>query len=388
MNKIIYLKFDELYLKGQNVKYFKQKAVNNLKQALVGFDLNIINNFDNIIIDDINPNEVNLVLMIVKRIPGYSAITIAYKIDRDLDLLEQLSYQLLLHKKTFKVEAKRNDKSYEYNSDQLKRMVAGYVLVNNQKIKVDIHHPQTLLRIEVKHKHFIVYTDKVHGAKGLPVGTSGRALLLLSGGIDSPVAADLLMRRGMHVDFITFITPPHTSIEALNKVKELVKLITLNYRLEKPKLYVCNFTPIQNELTHMDDESYRITLLRRSFIRIANKIADTMHYDVLATGEALGQVASQTIESMKVIDEASTRLILRPLVSYNKDAIINHAKEINTYTESIKPFCDSCSLFAPRKPVTKPRLHIAKALEEKLDLLLPLEETTLKNVEVITYDKK
>ncbi len=388
MNKIIYLKFDELYLKGQNVKYFKQKAVNNLKAALVGFDLEIKNNFDNIIVDSINPNDVDLVLMIVKRVPGYSTITTAYKIDRDLDLLQQLGHHLLLNNKTFKVEAKRSDKTYEFNSDQLKRMVAGYILKNNPNIKVDIHNPETLLRVEVKHKHFIVYTNKTQGAKGLPVGTSGRTLLLLSGGIDSPVAADLLMRRGMHVDFVTFITPPHTSEEALNKVKELVKLITLNYRLEKPKLYVCNFTPIQNELTHMDDESYRITLLRRSFIRIANKIADTMHYDVLATGEALGQVASQTIESMKVIDEASSRLILRPLVSYNKDAIINHAKEINTYTESIKPFCDSCSLFAPRKPVTKPRLHIAKALEDKLELLLPLEGATVKNIEVITYDKK
>ncbi len=388
MNKIIYLKFDELYLKGQNVKFFKQKAINNLKDALVGFDITIKNNFDNIIIEDINPNDIELILMIIKRVPGYSACTIAYQIERDLNLLYQLSFELLRTKQTFKVEARRNDKSYEYNSDQLKRMVASYVLINNQKIKVDIHNPQTLLRIEVKNKCFIVYTDKIHGAKGLPIGTSGRALLLLSGGIDSPVAADLLMRRGMHVDFITYITPPHTSQQALEKVKALVKLITLNYRLEKPKLYVCNFTPIQNELTHMEDESYRITLLRRSFIRIANMVADAMKYDVLATGEALGQVASQTIESMKVIDEASTRLILRPLISFNKDSIINHAKEINTYNESIKPFCDSCSLFAPKKPVTKPRLHVAKSLEEKLDLLKPLEKATVSNIEVISYDKK
>ncbi len=388
MQKIIYLKFDELYLKGQNIKYFKQKAIANLKNALVGFELKIINNFDNIIIDEIKEQDISLVLMIVKRIPGFTAITIAYKIPRDLEQLKELGLKLLISKKTFKVEAKRNDKSYEFNSDQLKRMVAGYILVNNPNIKVDIHNPQTMLRIEVKHEHFIVYTEKLIGAKGLPVGTSGRALLLLSGGIDSPVAADLLMRRGMHVDFITFVTPPHTSKEALDKVKELVKLITLNYRLEKPKIYVCNFTNIQNELTHMDDESYRITLLRRSFIRIANKVADAMHYDVLATGEALGQVASQTIESMKVIDESSKRLILRPLVTYNKDAIINHAKEINTYTESIKPFCDSCSLFAPKKPVTKPKLHIAKQLEEKLDLLLPLEDVTVKDIEVISYDKK
>lgn len=388
MQKIIYLKFDELYLKGQNIKFFKQKAISNLRQALHGFSLTIKNNFDNIVIADIQDDELDVVLLICKRIPGFTAITVAVKIAWDLQLLKQVSLQLLLKTKTFKVEAKRTDKSYEHNSDELKRMVAGYVLYHHPNIKVDIHNPETMLRIEVKHDGFIVFTNKLQGAKGLPVGTSGRALMLLSGGIDSPVASDLLMRRGMHVDFITFITPPHTTPEALDKVKELVRLITLNYRLEKPKLYVCNFTPIQNELTHIEEESYKITLLRRSFIRIANQVASTMNYDVLATGEALGQVASQTIESMKVIDEASKHLILRPLVSFNKDAIINHAKEINTYTESIKPFCDSCSLFAPRKPVTKPKLHIAKSLEDKLDLLMPLEDTTVKNIEVISYDKK
>ena len=387
MQKLIYIKYDELYLKGKNIDYFKQKALSNLTKSLIGINVKITSNYDSITISDFDENDIEILLYIIKRIPGFNYCTIAYKIDRSVLELNLLCENLLDKNKTFKIEVKRIDKSYEYNSDSLKRMVASHILMKNP-MKVNVHNPEQKINIEVRKTFFIVFKDKIKCAGGLPISTSGKVLMLLSGGIDSPVASDLLMKRGMHVDFLTFITPPHTTENALNKVKELVRLITLNYRLEKPRLYICNYTNIQNELSHIENESYRITLLRRSFLRIANNIANLHNYDVLATGDALGQVASQTIESLNVIDEASDKLILRPLIAFSKNEIINHAKKINTYNESIKPYDDSCSLFAPKKPVTKPKLLVAKELENKLFLLHDLERNIINNIDVISYDKK
>lgn len=387
MEKIIYLKFDELYLKGNNYQYFKQKLINNINDALIGIDYKMIKNYDNLIIEKFLPSHLSIIKKILRRIPGISYFTIAYRMHRDIQTCSDLVLNLLKNYNTFKIETKRIDKKYEINSDQFKRIIANYVL-QRTNIKVDVHHPEVKVKIEITNNNFIVFTHKIDGAKGLPVGASGKVLMLLSGGIDSPVASDLLLRRGMHVDFLTFMTPPYTNDEALIKVKHLVDKITLNYRLERPKLFICNYTNIQNELSHIDYESYRITLLRRSFVRIANKIADLLKYDAIATGDSLGQVASQTIDSLNVINEASVKLILRPLICLNKEEIIKHAKLIDTYNISILPHPDACSLFAPKNPVTKPKLEVAKMLEEKISLLTALESNTIDNIEVISYDKK
>lgn len=384
---IIYLKYGELYLKGKNVESFKQKAFNNLKHAINHIKLNITKKFDHIIITDYDNGQLNELIDLIKSIPGFSYFAISYVCNRTIEEISQLAIELLKNVKSFKIEAKRTDKTYEHNSDILKRMIAGEVLKNDSNIHVDIHNPEKLLNIDIRKDGAYLFCEKISTIGGLPVGSSGRCLMLLSGGIDSIVASQLLMKRGMHVDFITFITPPHTSEEALDKVKTLIGIVTKQYCLEQPKLYIFNYTNIQHELYHLNNEAYRITILRRSFLRIANLLAEIKKYDCLATGDALGQVASQTIESLQVIDQASQKIVLRPLISYDKNEIINLAKQLNTYTTSILPYDDACGLFAPANPITKPKLETAIELENSVELLKDLEQSMIDKIDIIYYDK-
>ncbi|MCF0227554.1 MAG: tRNA 4-thiouridine(8) synthase ThiI, partial [Malacoplasma sp.] len=235
------------------------------------------------------------------------------------------------------------------------------------------------ISLEVKKDLCVLYYEKIKGCGGFPVGINGRCLVLISGGIDSPVAASLIMKKGMHVDFLTFMTPPHTSEKVLNKVKKLIKKVTLDGKLEKPTLYVCNFTHIQHELSHISDKSYQITLMRRYFLRIANALKNQNKYEAIGTGESLGQVASQTIQSMQTIENVldNNCVILRPLLTYDKLEIIKLAKEIDTYDTSIIPYEDCCSLFVPKSPVTKPSTKYACKLEQELELLDKIFVNTL-----------
>ncbi len=382
MEKIIYLKYGELTLKGKNRDDFSSLAFKNLKNALKEYDLNLKKNYDNVVISNLKESNLDEVIDIAQKVPGFTNLAIAYVVEKEMDVLIQSINELLpsVNGTTFKVAARRKDKKFKLNSDEINRQVASFILQNNEQYKVDIHHPDFKINIEVNDK-IIFYFNKIPCANGLPIGSSGRVLMLLSGGIDSVVASHLLMKRGLHVDFITFITPPHTSPEALQKVRDLARIVSCNQKLENFKLYVCNFTKVQDELTHIDKESYRITLLRRSFLRIATKVAQQYNYDALATGESLGQVASQTIDSMNVISSATSALILRPLLTYDKNEIIKVAESIGTYDTSILPYCDSCTLFAPKNPVTKPKLEIALELENKLDLLSSIEELVYNNIE-------
>lgn len=384
---IIYLKYGELYLKGKNVELFKQKAFINLKHAINHIELNITKKFDHIIISDYDNNHLNELSELIKSIPGFSYFAISYVCEKTIEKISELANQLLKDAKSFKIEAKRADKTYEHTSDVLKRLIAGEVLKNNSEIHVDIHNPEKLLNIDIRKDGAYLFCEKISTIGGLPIGSSGRCLMLLSGGIDSIVASHLLMKRGMQVDFITFITPPHTSEQALDKVKTLIGIITKQYNLEQPRLYIVNYTNIQHELYHLSNEAYRITILRRSFLRIANLLADIKKYDCLATGDALGQVASQTIESLQVINEVSKKIILRPLISYDKNEIIKLAKQLNTYTTSILPYDDACGLFAPANPITKPKLETAIWLEDSIELLRDLEQSIIDKIEIINYIK-
>lgn len=387
MEKIIYLKYGELTLKKKNRDDFSTLLFSNLKNALLDFkDLYFIKNYDSVIIKNINSYKIDDLVSIIEKIPGFTNLSIAYVIPKDIELLKQEINTLVENKNiTFKVISKRKDKSFHINSDEINRIIASSILNSKNNLKVDIHNPDLKINIEILQKDIIFYFNKINCANGLPIGIEGKVLLLLSGGIDSCVASHLLMKRGLHVDFLTFITPPHTSNKALEKVIELANIVTLNKRLEKYKLFVCNFTKVQDELTHISKENYRITMLRRSFFRIATKIAKKYGYDAIATGESLGQVASQTIDSMNVISNVTDLLILRPLLAMDKNEIINLAKKINTYETSILPYSDSCSLFAPKNPITKPKLFVVEELEKKLELLYSIEElvynNTIKDIE-------
>ncbi len=285
---------------------------------------------------------------------------------------------------TFKVETKRVDKSYVLDSLGYSRNLGGFILQNFSEWTVDVKNPKTKIFIEIKKDEFILNWRKHKAAGGFPVGINGRALMLLSGGLDSPVASRLLLKKGMKVDFLTFITPPHTSDKVIDKVKMLINKITIDSKLEKSRLYICNFTNIQHELAHISKTSYQITLMRRYFFRIAQSLAISQNYDAIATGESLGQVASQTINSINTISSVlSEKIVLRPLLCLDKSEIIKISKEIDTYDTSIIPFNDSCGLFVPQNPVTNPNKEIAEKLESELEFIDGVVEATIKNKIVI-----
>lgn len=385
MQSILYIKYGELFLKGKNKHLFIKSLLINIKNLLQQYKQLVINSFhDAIVIDKFKQKDRLAIIHLLKQVPGIKWIIVANVIKQNYktlctSLVKSLK-PLVKTKQTFKIITKRIDKTFIYNSMDVSKKIGGVILKNFKEWTVDIHQPSTSIYIEIKPKQIIFYHEKIAGMGGFPMGTNGRVLLLLSGGLDSPVAAKLLIKKGFVVDFLTFITPPHTSVAALNKVKKLVDIISLSSKLYQPKLYICNFTQLQHEIKHIYLSSYQITIMRRYFFRIAATLAKTNRYHAIATGESLGQVASQTIQSMDTIEKAIPDcLVLRPLLTYDKEQIIALAKEFGTYTTSIIAHADSCSLFVPTNPVTKPQDYQAIKLEKSLDLIDKLLEKTIKN---------
>lgn len=381
--KIIYIKYSELTLKKKNRMDFIRKLHNNIVFALKEFNVKVIYHYDYCEVTEFKNDDLDKICEILKLIPGINSFSLSYIVDKDINKLVDFclllsQYNIENHQiKTFRITSHRQDKNFISSSEIINHIATS--LLKNTNLKVSLEDYDWNLQIEVKSNCIVVYDISINATCGLPVGSSGRALVLLSGGIDSPVASRLLMNRGLSVDFLTFITPPHTSDMALEKVKMLVRKITLENKLCNSKLFVCNFTNLQNELAHIQKESYRITLMRRRFIKIAKEIAIQRNCGAIATGESLGQVASQTIESMQVINESAQNfLILRPLLTMDKNEIINYARKYGTYEISILPYSDSCSLFAPKKPVTQPKLDVAQELESKILLLDELTDSAIK----------
>ena len=281
--------------------------------------------------------------------------------------------------KTFKVISKRHDKTFEHISDVINRHVATGILQNTE-LKVDVKKPDIQVLVEVRSSAAYIMMGRIEGAKGYPVGIQGRVLMMMSGGIDSPVAAHLMMKRGVRIEAIHFASPPYTSQEALKKVTDLTQKLT-DYQ-EKIRLYVIPFTDIQLAINKQVPETYAITVMRRFMYRIAEKLAVEKKCLAIANGESLGQVASQTLESMKAITEFTTLPILRPVLTYDKLEIINHAQKIGTYETSILPFEDCCTIFTPQKPTTKPSSKKLVRFEQGLDIEA-LVDDALSKIEII-----
>ena len=302
----------------------------------------------------------------MKTVFGYAYFSGSLIVERDLEVLKKTALQLAQkgNYKTFKMHTKRSDKQYPLRSDDINRQVAGYILKNSE-LKVDVHNPDLTIYVVVDHTSFIVMDEKIRGIGGYPTGINGKALVMTSGGIDSPVACYMTMKRGLKIECIHFASQPYTSQQALNKVKDLCRILSV-YQ-EDIILHIIPFTKLQLAIYEHSNESYAITIMRRMMYRIADRISKNRKIKVITNGESIGQVASQTPESITVISKVCDTLILRPLCMMDKLEIIDMANKIGTYETSILPYEDCCTIFDPKNPVTKPKEKECLFYESKFD---------------------
>lgn len=367
MYKKILIRYGELVLKGKNRTTFIKQLGSNIKEILnTEYEME----FDRMYIPYSEENLKNL-----KYVFGISSFSPVIETNKNLEDIQSAITKLINENaSTFKIAARRNDKSFELNSDQLNNLLGGFVLKNSH-LKVNVKNPDQIFNIEIRKNSVYVFDKSINGIGGIPVGISGKVLHLISGGFDSPVAAYLLMKRGFKVDFLTFVTPPQTDETTINKIKNLTKVLS-RYQKES-NLYVCDFSLISSYIEFTEFKSFKIILMRRSFYRIASELAKQNEILMISNGENLAQVASQTNESMAVIGSSIKNEILRPLLTYDKNEIINLSKVIETHDISILKSKEACELFAPKNPVTKPTEAKTLRIESKLDELKTYEEIVL-----------
>ena len=380
MEKLILVKYGELTTKKDNRNYFINLLVKSIESKLSDVNYRIEKDYYRMFI---YTSDVDLVLPKIQGIFGIHELVIAYKIiNNDISNICESVCNILndVTFNSFKIETNRSDKKYPIRSNDISRMVGAHVLKNFNSVKVDVHNPDVLMNVEIRREAVYLYYEKYSGMKGYPVGTMGKALLMLSGGIDSVVAGYLTMKRGVCLDFLYFESIPHTSIEARNKVISLANLL-YNYG-NMGKLYVVNFTKIQEYIYKNMKSEYLITFMRRMMYRIAEDIAKKTHSIAIVNGENIGQVASQTLTSIHVVNEVTNYPIIRPLATYEKLEIIDVAKKIGSYDISILPYEDCCTVFVPKHPVINPKLDLIYEEEKNFDF--NLIDEALNNIIVIT----
>jgi len=356
--------YHEIALKGKNRKWFEEKLVENIKKSLPGGLSGSVKRISGRIIVKTRKREAEDFL---KNVFGLSYFAPAISCSQDMGSIEKGSLEILRKKKfkTFRITTKRAKKDFPLTSQEINERVGEFVAKKLEK-KVDLDNPDITCFIEIVDKYSFLYTEKIKGPGGLPVGTGGKAVCLLSGGIDSPVAAFKIMKRGVVLVFLHFHAYPHTSKASLEKAKSIVRLLT-KYQAES-KLYLTPFTDIQNKILTKTPDKLRVILYRRMMLRIAQQIARKEKARALVTGESIGQVASQTIENLGVIEESVELPVLRPLIGEDKEEIIHLAEKIGTFTISILPYRDCCVRFLPRHPATKAYLRKTKEAEKRLDI--------------------
>lgn len=381
MDKKILIRYGEIFLKGRNRKYFINLLFNNIEKALKEFkcELKIIQG--RFILENYSEADENAITKILCKVAGIYSISHAVSIPTDFENIKKIASDLAKEKGTFKVQTKRADKTFNMKSMDVSMEIGGYCLENNSNLKVDVHNPDFVLNIEIREDgNTYLYKDEIDGIKGMPVGSAGKGLLMLSGGLDSPVAGYLMLRRGMTIDAIHFHSYPYTSEMAKEKVIDLAKKLTVYGG--NIHLHVVPFTDIQMQIHSKCDSTHLVTLMRRFMIRIAEKIARKVEAGAIITGESLGQVASQTLSGIISTDDAVNLPVFRPLIATDKTEIMDIARQIDTYDISILPYEDCCTIFLPENPVIKPKLEKVWKMEEALDIET-LVNTAVENTEVI-----
>ena len=380
MDKLIMLKYGELTTKKANRKVFINLLYENIVKMLEGISVSISKDRVRMYIA-CDTSVLEQVVGRLKKVFGIHSIVICHKVNTNREEIEKKALELVKRNEyhTFKVETKRADKTFPTPSMEMNQKMGGFLLKNTD-LKVDVHHPDVLLHIEIRKEGTFLYTNEIKGLGGYPVGIQGKGMLMLSGGIDSPVAGYLALKRGVSIDCIYFESPPHTSVEAKNKVISLTRIIN-EYSLSI-RLFVVPFTEIQEAIYKNVPANYMITIMRRMMYRISEELAKKNKAKVILNGESIGQVASQTLTSMQVINEVTNMPVIRPVACMDKLEIIDIANKIGTYESSILPYEDCCTIFLPKHPVIHPELEKAKKYEETIDYP-SLITKAVANVEVI-----
>lgn len=383
MNNLILIKYGELTTKKANRNVFIKLLANNIKKILNGEEFNI--RFDRVRMY-IECNNVEVIVKKLEKVFGIHSIVICHKVNTNVEDIKDKVIELLSKEnfKTFKIHTKRADKRFEIHSMDFNNIIGGHVL-KNLDCKVDVHNPDIEVVIEIRIEGTFIYINEISGIGGYPVGIQGKGMLMLSGGIDSPVAGYLSLKRGVDLECLYFESPPHTSIEAKNKVIKLASII--NEYSGNIKVNVVPFTKLQEAIYKNVPSSYVITIMRRMMYRIAEKTSLKHKCKVIINGESIGQVASQTLTSMSVINSVTNFPIIRPVACMDKLEIIDISKKINTYETSILPYEDCCTIFLPTHPVINPELDKCIKYESNFDYEKLIDEC-IENIETITNLKE
>ena len=377
----IMIRFGELSTKGKNKKDFIRTLSDNVKNALKDWpELSFETRYDHIYVG-LNNLDYRPIIERLQDVSGIHALSLVYRCSKEIEDMKESALNLIKEEegKTFKVKVKRGDKTYSIISDEITRIVAGHILRNTEHLKVDVHNPDILLSIEVRQEAAYIFCKTYLGAGGYPLGVGGKTMHMLSGGIDSPVAAYLMMKRGVSIECIHFASPPYTQMGVIYKLEDLLKVLT-RYQ-PRIRLHIVPFTKIQEAIYDNAPESYCITLMRRMMFRLADALSKRRKCPVISSGESIGQVASQTLQSMHVINAVTNTPVIRPLATTDKLEIIKISKKIGTYDISIRPYEDCCTIFTPKAPKTMPHMDEVEEFEKKFDYESMIRDA-INNVEV------
>lgn len=402
MKKVILVRYGEIILKGLNRPMFENKLVNNIKWSLFGLGgVSVKKNQGRVFIEPVQEEyDFDAALKRLTKVFGIVSVSPVWKIESDFDEIKKKTVEMvkdILDRNifsgqrsgddsivSFKVHSKRGDKSFPLQSPQISAELGGYILKNIPGLRVDIHNPQLQIYVEVRESTYI-YSEVIQANGGLPIGTNGKAMLLLSGGIDSPVAGWMMGKRGVEIDAVHFYSYPYTSERAKDKVIELATILSEYCR--RINLHIVPFTDIQVAINEKCPQDQLTIIMRRVMMRIAEKIAKATGSLALITGESMGQVASQTIQGLAVTNEAIDMPVFRPLIGMDKSEVVDIARRIETFETSILPYEDCCTVFVAKHPDTKPKLEKIKLSEEKLDIEAMIDKA-IENTEKLEITRK
>ncbi|MGL5380865.1 tRNA uracil 4-sulfurtransferase ThiI [Clostridium sp.] len=383
MNKLILVKYaSEIFLKGLNRNKFEKKLRDNIKKKLKGLEYEIVVDQGRYFIKSDNIEEA---AERTRKVFGVAEVCIVTEVQRDMQAIKEEALNKVKEAapKTFKIETNRANKVFPKNSIETSREVGGYVLHKYEGLQVDVKNPECLVNVEIRERAYVFTTkDKLKGVGGLPYGINGSTMLMLSGGIDSPVAGYLMARRGVELHCVYYHSHPYTSERAKDKVKDLAKILA-NYT-EKVNLYIVPFTEIQMAIMNGCKDDELTIIMRRFMMRVACELAEQRGVQSVSSGESIGQVASQTMEGLMVSNDCADRPAFRPLIAMDKTDIMDIARKIGTYETSILPYEDCCTIFVPKHPKTKPRVDAIRKSESVLDIDT-LVKKAIEEMEVITF---